>query len=318
MARPPLGSDPFLQTLLQRCTFPPSGTAVTCGVSGGADSSALAALAVAAGCRTTLIHVDHGLREGSAAEARTVEALASRLGANFESVVVVVDDGPNLEERARLARRNALPNDALLGHTADDQAETVLMFLMRGAGLRGSAGMDPNRHPILGLRRQETVALCDHLDLEVVTDPSNFDDRFTRNRVRADLVPLMTEITGRDVVPNIVRFAQHQREALQVIEELSDTCDPTVASELNSVALPVATEALRRWWRATTGSPHSPDAAAIRRIRAVANGDCVATDVAEGWEVRRSKGKLMLRYRGTAPAVPTSIVADGTKQGRER
>src|SRR5690606_30551129 len=142
-------------------TFPPPGTPVTCAVSGGPDSSALLVLAVAAGCRATAVHVDHGLRPGSAAEAEVVAALADRLGAGFRSVAVDVADGPNLEARCREARLAALPPDACFGHTADDQAETILVNLMRGAALEGLAGMRPGpRHPLLALRRAETHALC--------------------------------------------------------------------------------------------------------------------------------------------------------------
>ncbi|MEI7547405.1 MAG: tRNA lysidine(34) synthetase, partial [Actinomycetota bacterium] len=129
--------------MLTRCTFPPAGETVTCAVSGGADSTALLALAVAAGLHVTAVHVDHGLRPGSAAEAEVVRATATRLGATFRAERVELVDGPNLEERAREARMAVLPADVLTGHTADDQAETVLVNLLRGAGTRGLSAMRP-------------------------------------------------------------------------------------------------------------------------------------------------------------------------------
>ena len=158
------GSTPpstLIADLLSRCTFPPGGSPLACAVSGGADSLALLVLAVAAGCDVTAIHVDHGLRAASAAEADVVRQAASRFGARVEIRRVSVPPGPNLEARARAARFAVLPVDVATGHTMDDQAETILVNLLRGAGADGLAGMEPGaRHPILGLRRHETHAVC--------------------------------------------------------------------------------------------------------------------------------------------------------------
>src|SRR5436853_503726 len=163
-----------VERLLARCTFPPAGVPVTCAVSGGADSLALLVLAVAAGCNVTAVHVDHGLRPGSAAEADVVATAAGQYGAAFRAATALVDPGPNLEARARAARYAALPDDVLTGHTADDQAETVLLNLLRGAGIDGLAGMRPDRRrPLLALRRRETAALCEAFELEPVSYPSN-------------------------------------------------------------------------------------------------------------------------------------------------
>src|SRR5205807_4797883 len=142
---------------------------------------ALLVLAVAAGCRVTAVHVDHGLRSGSGAEAGGVEAAAASLGAAFRSERVDVEPGPNLEARARVARFSVLPPDVLTGHTADDQAETVLLNLLRGAALDGLAGMGPGGHPIIGLRRAETRRLCAEMGLTPVSDASNDDPSFRRN-----------------------------------------------------------------------------------------------------------------------------------------
>jgi len=138
----------LMSQLLDRCSFPTAGTPVDCAVSGGPDSLALLVLAIEAGLEVTAWHVDHGLRSTSAAEGRTVVEVAGRLGAQARRVVAQVADGPNLEARARDARRAALPPGVLTGHTADDQAETVLMNLLRGSGVPGAAGIgDPHRRP---------------------------------------------------------------------------------------------------------------------------------------------------------------------------
>ncbi len=280
------------EALLARCTFASPGTEVTCAVSGGADSTAMLALAIAAGCRVTAMHVDHGLRDGSASEADHVRDLASTLGARFVARTVHVAAGPNLEERARDARASVLPADSLLGHTADDQAQTVLWHLLRGAGPAGLAAMSADRRPILALRRTETHALCAELGLSVITDPMNADPSFTRNRVRDEVIPLLSEVAGRDVVPLICRAALHQREVVDLLDSLVADVDATDARSLADCPAAVAAMAVRAAWRSETGSNHSPDAAAIGRILDVAAMRAESCDVVAGWRVVRSGGRL--------------------------
>ena len=161
--------DGLVDDLLPRCTFPPAGSTVSCAFSGGADSSALLVLAARAGCHVTAIHVDHRLRPTSGAEADHAEQLADRIGVPFERRTVDVAVGPNLEARARAARTSALPADVLTGHTADDQAETMLLNLLRGAGLDGLAGMDPRARPLRSIARSVGVR---HAFPFTVTTPS--------------------------------------------------------------------------------------------------------------------------------------------------
>lgn len=278
-----------------RCAFPPAGTAVTCAVSGGADSLALLVLATAAGLDVAAVHVDHGLRPGGAAEADVVRAAAARFGASFRSVAVEVVDGPNLEARARAARYAALPGDVCTGHTADDQAETVLLNLLRGAGSTGLAGMQPGpRRPLLGLRRAETVALCAALDLAPVQDPSNDDPRFRRNRVRHELLPLLDEVAGRDVVPVLCRQADLLRDEADLLAVLATEVDVTDARSLREAPVALARLAVRAWLRAGPAAEHPPDAATVERVLAVARLEAGATDVGAGWRVARSAGTLRL------------------------
>ena len=281
--------------LLDRCTFPLPDTGVVCGVSGGADSSALLVLAVLAGCEVTAVHVDHGLREGSIEEASVVEDLAALIGARFEPRTAVVAPGPNLEARARAARHGALGPHALLGHTADDQAETVLLAMLRGAGLAGLAGMTPARHPILGLRRAETVALVEALGLHPVDDPTNASPVHRRNRVRHELLPLLDDLAERDVAALLARQAALLRDDAELLDELATDVDPGDARALGAAPAPLARRAVRRWLAPLLGG-YPPDAAAVERVLAVARGEAVACEVAgsSGGPLRivRSHGKL--------------------------
>jgi len=308
MDRAHLRRDPVVVDLLHRCRFPGAlsstpGSATQrtiCAVSGGADSSALLVLAVAAGFDVTAIHVDHGLRSGSAAEADLVARLADELGAGSLSLTSVVEPGPDLESRARAARHAALPEDALFGHTADDQAETVLLRLLRGTGPAGLAAMRPDRHPLLALRRHETLGLCAHLGIEVFQDPSNDDPQFRRNRVRHELVPLIDSIAGRDVTPLLCRLAELSAHQADLIAELASIEDATDASRVAQLPPPVAAEVIRQWWSRDTGMAYPPDAAAMMRILDVAAGRAVGCEVGSGWSIRRSGGRLSLRRTGTA------------------
>jgi tRNA(Ile)-lysidine synthase len=282
-----------LEALLGRCDLPPAGAAVTCAVSGGADSLALLALAASAGCEVTAVHVDHGLRAGSAQEAEVVGAAAARFGARFRSAQVVVHPGPNLEARARAARYSVLPPDALTGHTADDQAETVLLNVLRGAGLDGLSGFRPERRPIRRLRRAETRALCDSLGLIPVADPSNDDPAFRRNRVRHELLPLAAAIAERDLAEVLARQADLLRADGALLDDLAAAVDPTDARGLAAAPDPLARRAVRAWLR-SGAECHPPDAATVERVLAVARGTIVATQVGEGRSVRRRGGRLTL------------------------
>lgn len=286
-----------VEEVLERCTFPPPGSPLTCAVSGGPDSLALLVLAVAAGCRATAMHVDHGLRPGSERDVEAVAAAAERLGAAFQYASVDVGPGPNLEERARRARWSVLPADAATGHTADDQAETLLLNLLRGAGLAGTAAMRPGlRHPLLALRRAETEAVCRSAGLEPLRDPSNDDPTHRRNRVRHEILPLLAEVAGRDVVPLLVRHAEQSRAAVDHLDVVAAETlpDPADVAALRAAPGVVVVTALRGWLRACSPDGHPPDAASIDRVLAVLRHEVRATEIAGGWRVERRSGRLVL------------------------
>lgn len=283
--------DAVAAPLLARCTFPQGGGALWCAVSGGADSTALLALAVAAGCAAAAFHVDHGLRQGSPAEGILVAMNAQRLGARFAGSRVRIAAGPNLEERARQARLSALPPGAATGHTADDQAETVMLNMLRGAGASGLAGMRPGpRHPILALRREETVAVCRRLGLEFVDDPTNAERTQRRNRVRHELLPLCAAIADRDVAAVLARQARLFADDADLLDALSTRIDPSSTAQLNAAPPPLARRAVRRWLQGS--GPHPPSAAEVERVLSVARNEILATEVAGGRRVARRRGRL--------------------------
>jgi len=283
------------EELLGRCQFPAAGTEVTCAVSGGADSLTLLVLAVAAGCSVTAVHVDHGLRPGSVAEAERVGDAAARFGARFRREQVSVRPGPNLQARARAARYQVLPADVLTGHTADDQAETMLLNLMRGAGRPGLAGMRRDqRRPLLGLRRAETAALCVVEGLDALQDPTNFDPTHRRTRVRHEVLPLLDDVAGRDVVAVMARQAEILGQETELLDRLAADLDPTDTRALRAAEPALARRALRAWlWRGM-GAEYPVDAAAIDRVLAVVRHEARGADVQAGWRVLRADGRLRL------------------------
>jgi tRNA(Ile)-lysidine synthase len=268
---------------------------VTCAVSGGADSSALLILAVQAGLAATAVHIDHGIRPGGDTEADAVRDLATRLGAGFRAERAEIRIGGNLEARARTARFELLPPDAMTGHTADDHAETVLINLLRGAGPRGLAGIRPGpTKPLLQLRRQETRALCAAWGVCVFEDPSNDDPAHLRNRVRHELLPLAGTIAGRDLVPILTRQASLWRDDDELLDSLAGELDPTDARALAEAPRSLARRAVRHWLT----TDHPPDAATVERVLAVAHGEAAACELPGGERVSRHQQRL----RRSAPA----------------
>ncbi len=223
-------------------------------------------------------------------------ALAAAVGVPCEVIAVRIEPGPNLEERARQARLGALGPAAVLGHTADDRAETVLINLLRGAGAAGLSAMGPGpTRPLLGLRRRETVALCRQQGLTPLDDPSNRDPRFVRNRIRHDVLPLLDDVAGRDVVELLVRTADllaADLEAQRMALAPWFTDDARVIA-----ALPAALggRIVREW---LIGAGQRPDRAAVERVLAVARGAGRACELAGGVRVERHRQRLRIVPEG--------------------
>ena len=173
------------ERLLGACVFPPAHSAVALAVSGGPDSVGLLLLALDAGLDVRVHHVDHHARPTSGEDANYVRELCDQLKVSCVIHDVDVATGANFEARARAERRRVLPEGSLTGHTMDDLAETVLLNMMRGAGIDGLSPMvnEPTK-PLRGLRRAELHEYVDQANVHPRHDESNDDVAFLRNRVR--------------------------------------------------------------------------------------------------------------------------------------
>jgi tRNA(Ile)-lysidine synthase len=212
MARshPPTLLKLTLRTLLDECAIAP-GERILVAVSGGSDSSALlhvlSILAPRLGVTLVAHGVDHGLRPEAPAELDLAAALAEGVGVLFSRTRVEVAPGGNLQARARDARRRALSRAAqaagatriATAHHADDRAETVLIRLLHGASPSGLGVLPPTDgpylRPLVRARKADVLAHLARHRLAFATDPSNGDRRFLRVRVRAEVLPLLEELS---------------------------------------------------------------------------------------------------------------------------
>ena len=202
-------------------------------VSGGPDSVALLRALVALGTEPVVLHVDHGLRgEESGEDAEFVHRLCENLGVRCEIRRLRLAEGPNLQERARDERYRLAGEVAdglelhtiTAGHTADDVAETVLLNLARGAGLRGLSGIPPVRgrlaRPLIERTRREVLEYLTSLDQPYRTDPTNLTGKYARNRVRLEILPILEELHP-GAARNLARGASLAREDLEALQDLA-------------------------------------------------------------------------------------------------
>ncbi len=216
------------------------GDLVLVACSGGPDSMALAAAAAfegpRAGIRVGAVVVEHGLQEITAAVAKQTQANLRKLGLDPVDVLAVVVDGEGgPEAAARSARYAALDlaqtshsaKFVMLGHTLNDQAETVLLGLARGSGAKSLAGMSPvgdhYLRPLLSISREATEAFCRDSGLEVWHDPQNLDPKFTRVRVRHEILPLLEQALGAGVHEALARTADQLREDSLALDALASS-----------------------------------------------------------------------------------------------
>lgn len=316
---------------LQEQPAPPPGTGIAVAVSGGADSlallHALRVLAGPSGWRLEVVTVDHGLRPGSAADAAFVVDHAKALGLGGHLVTISPAEleahrGAGPEGAARVTRYRALEAAAettgctlvATGHTLDDQAETVLLQLLRGAGPDGLAAMAVRDgwllRPLLGVRRAETRACCEALGLAWRHDETNDDQRLLRNAVRLRALPLLEELRpgAARTLARAADLARQDREWLEplVAAALAEVLAEDAPAPGGAVALRARDLAelppglARRVLRAACGRAgcSAPSADATDRALAL-----VRAPSARGWPVRwpggtaRRSGDLLLLVR---------------------
>jgi tRNA(Ile)-lysidine synthase len=287
--------------------------------SGGPDSLALLALAAEAGLEPVAVHVDHGARPGSAAEAEIVAGFAEKLGTGFAAEAVSVPPGPNFEARAREARYAALERARerlaataiLVGHSRDDQAETVLLNVLRGAGVSGLGGMPARRgtivRPLLEVPRADLAAVCARLSLAPIQDPMNADPAHRRVWLRREVIPALEAGASRDLREVLARQAGVARVESEFLDGLAAELlagakegavleDALRVSVLAAAPTALARRALRLW----LGVP-PPTATHVDAVLAVVSGERAAVEVPPGVRVTRAGGWLHRSLDNQAP-----------------
>jgi tRNA(Ile)-lysidine synthase len=282
-------------------------------LSGGGDSVALLDLAVQAGASVSALHVNYGLREGADEDEAFVRSLCASLDVPLVVEHVSLGSGGNLQERARDARYALAERLAVglyaTGHTASDQAETVLYRLAVSPGSRALQGMPARRgrlvRPLLGVTREELRAYLSERGLAWREDPSNADRRFARARVRHDLLEVLRTI-GPAAERTIAETARQLREEAEVLDAAVDEAveelggGPAVsASELGRLQPAVRRLVLRRLAEAAGGELGAGD---VERILELGGRGSKALDLGGGLRVVVEYGTLRFTRAADAPA----------------
>ena len=291
------------------------------GVSGGRDSVALLHQLYSAGFRQLIVcHLDHALRAESLADGRFVAELASKLDYEFvlarEDVATLAEhQRQSLETAAREARyaffaRVATERECprlFLAHHADDQVETLLFNLFRGTATSGLAGMSPMStrvvgglelrisRPLLGTWREEIDAYIASHQLAFVEDNSNTDRRFSRNRLRHEIIPALEQSFGREIRRTIWRTAEILRAEDEFLDGLLDVADlaPEInASDLQARPLALQCRFLHAWLK-LQGVPNV-GFAEVEGVRALLGSRTAKANLPGGWHARRRARRLFL------------------------
>jgi tRNA(Ile)-lysidine synthase len=241
------------------------GSTVSVACSGGADSLALASAALFEGNRADInviaCIVNHNLQEGSMEVALRTKRVLTEIGFDVVEImdVHIQQNSLGMEAAARNARYGALTEFAtkhnvaltMLGHTLDDQAETVLLGLARGSGAKSIAGMptlSPDGkylRPLLGITRKETVAYCEDVGLDYWSDPQNLDTKFSRVKVRLNVLPVLEEELGPGIASALSRTAEILQDDLEYLEAQADDAFKEITTTTNNSVV-IDTEGLEK------------------------------------------------------------------------
>lgn len=298
-------------------------------LSGGADSAVLAWVATESSQSVRAVFVDHGLEASSRLRQAAVD-IATRLEISLDVVEAPVDrDTPSFEEAARAARYQALtaaakPDETILtGHTADDQAETVLGNFLRGAGGGGLAGIPVRRgqffRPLLAIAREETRQLAEQLGLPFFDDPENESTAVRRNRLRHQLIPQLESDYNPQLRAALVQAGALAAADDAVLEDLAGTVPVLDDGEvimipaplLTTVDVAVASRVVRRAIRLVRG-PHAGSAEEVSAVLAVAGGTRAGAELTDRVRVEREGPMLVLSPGVIDPFPPLEIALPGT------
>ena len=307
--------------------------AVLVALSGGPDSTAL--LSALAGMRdagdvreVTAVHVDHGLRPGSHLDGDTCALVCASLGVSLRRVKVEVRGG-NVQAAARKARYAALRREAArvgatriaTGHTQDDQAETVLLRLLRGSGARGLSGIPPRRgaivRPLIDRTRAEVIAHVRVRALPHIEDPSNATPRFLRNRVRAEVIPVLRSLAphASRALARAADLLRDDERALAVEGRRLAAAGAVRVEDLLAEPVAVRRRVVRDLWRRATGRRADLEARQVESVLALLGrrGPSRAP-LSRGFEACVRYGALSIRTAPvTAPAAePVRIPGPGS------
>lgn len=255
-------------------------------VSGGADSVALMCIVYHLGRTASVHHVNHGIRDASNDEAKIVQELAENFQFDFFLYETTIGF-QNMEENARQARQDFLPEDVLTAHSFEDKVETVIMNFMRGATSKGFSPMTDK--PLINITANELDSIVVYYDVSPCVDSTNFTQEHVRNRVRHELIPLMTDISGTNIAKPIIRNSQIALEESEYLDQIASKIDITQCKTAKTENIVILRRATRMWIEENISHKYSE--VNITNLVSVVQGETLGTQIA-GKTIRRQNNQL--------------------------